>query len=76
MIQISIQIQTSKELLVQKREWSPPTTDNNYLYPTDDIDKSTASVYICGIVLWLWKYHDNINALWWGHYHDIALWYN
>ena len=34
------------------------------LYPTYDVDQSTASVYICGIVLWL------------GKYHDIALWYN
>ena len=34
------------------------------LYPTYDVDQSTASVYICGIVLWLEIYHD------------IALWYN
>ena len=34
------------------------------MYPTYDVDQSTASVYICGIVLWL------------GKYHDIALWYN
>ena len=36
------------------------------LYPTYDVDQSTASVHIlCGIVLWLGKYD-----------HDIALWYN
>ena len=36
------------------------------LYPTFDVDQSTAMqcVYICGIVLWL------------GKCHDIVLWYN
>ena len=42
------------------------------LYPTYDIHQSTASEYICGIVLWLGQYHDNI-VLRLGQYHDIAL---
>ena len=50
------------------RKWSLvgrlPIAICNTLYPTYDVDQSTASVYTCGIVLWL------------GKYHDIALWYN
>ena len=41
------------------------------LYPTYDVDQSTASVCIRGIALWLGQYHDI--ALWLGQYHDIAL---